>query len=290
MKIVVIGYGQMFASLVLGSIASGHQIVGVFRHDRVNFSGFRLFFKDIFNPSNDLSFIKSLKLNEIKAKSVNSEKFKKEILKLNPDIILVGSWSEKIKKEIFSLPKIAAINCHPSLLPKFRGPNPYAQVILAAEKKTGITFHLIDENFDTGAILAQHQVDILDDDTGATLKARCCNCAKIAVSELLDTLSNDIIIPIKQDERHATYQKCLNQSDIIINLSETSEQISRRIRALSPWTKCYIPFEGAFFKVLGYKITQTDIVHNELKPLVRQSKKEFCLVTSDKKKIIFMVK
>ena len=81
LKIVVIGYWQMFANLILGCIDSGSEIVGVFRHDKVLYDPISLSIKDIFFPSKDKSFLNPLKLFEIQAKSVNSEAFKKEILK-----------------------------------------------------------------------------------------------------------------------------------------------------------------------------------------------------------------
>jgi methionyl-tRNA formyltransferase len=156
MKIIVIGYSQMFASLVLGSIEAGHQVVGILRHDRILLDSFWLKIKDIFAPSKDKSFIDAYNLNEIKAQSVNSQKFIKEALKLNPDIIFVASWSEKISQKVINLPKIGCINCHPSLLPKYRGPNPYAQVIKTVKKKK-YTFSFVDNNYDTGPILHQQK-------------------------------------------------------------------------------------------------------------------------------------
>ena len=83
-KIVIVGYGQMLYSLIQASIENNHRILGVFRNDRLKYSEFELFFKDIFNPSKDYTIIKSKKLYDIKAPSVNSEKFINEIKKLKP--------------------------------------------------------------------------------------------------------------------------------------------------------------------------------------------------------------
>ena len=251
MKIVVVGYDKMFSSLILGTLESRNKIVGVLRHERVSIHPFLLFFKDIFAPGRDLSFLKSYNLHEIKARSVNSGAFKKEILKLNPDIILVGSWSEKFKKPIIELPKIGTINCHPSLLPKYRGPNPYMRVIMNGEKETGITFHLMDENLDTGPILMQKKIDIVqgfNGDTGETLKNKCCNLAKSSVCELLTSLNDDMIIPINQSTKEATYYPQINEKDILIDFTKTAVQISALIRGLSPWQPAYIAHKNTFLK------------------------------------------
>ena len=119
MKIVIVGYGEMFDSLVAGTLASGHQIVGVFRHENVIYNPLKKFIYDYVFPSDNKLFIKSLCLYDIKATSVNSKKFREEVKKLDTDIILVGSWSEKFTIETINSPKVACINVHPSLLPKY---------------------------------------------------------------------------------------------------------------------------------------------------------------------------
>ncbi len=82
---------------------------------------------------------------------------------------------EKISKETFDIPKIATVNVHPSLLPKYRGPNPYMQTILHGEKCSGVTIHLMDENFDEGPILKQEKVEILEADTSKELREKNCS-------------------------------------------------------------------------------------------------------------------
>ena len=122
-KVVIVGYDKMLYSLIEGVQSRGDEILGVFRLDRIRNSRFKLFFKDIFNPSKDYTVIKSKKLYDIKGNSVNGDKFYQEIEKLNPDMIIVGSWSEKFKSDILNL--VPCINFHPALLPKNRGANPY---------------------------------------------------------------------------------------------------------------------------------------------------------------------
>lgn len=287
LKIVVIGYGQMFANLILGAIESGHNVVGAFRHDKVIFPPAYLAIKDIISPSPDKSFLNSYNIRKINATSVNSDKFKKEILKLNPDIILVGSWSEKLKQQIINLPKIACINCHPSLLPKYRGPNPYAQTIIHGETKTGITFHLMDTKFDTGAILLQKEVEILPTDTGESLKNRCANTAKQEIGILLNKLDNEIIIPIPQNETLASYQPQLCEKDIILDFNKSAREIDQKIRGLSPWMKCYIPHGNQFFRVSDYKIIDNKSEFNTPATITMAKKRTIQITTLDHKIIEF---
>ena len=92
MKVVVLGNGEMLTNLIAGCLDAGCNIVGVFRYEKVRYNPIDGFIIDLFNPSQEYNYIKSHKIYEIKARSANSAEFKKEILKLNPDIILVGTW------------------------------------------------------------------------------------------------------------------------------------------------------------------------------------------------------
>ncbi len=284
MRIVVVGYDKMFCSLILGSMESKNKVVGVFRHERVKIHPFWLFFKDIFAPGKDYSLIKSLHLHEIKARSVNSQSFRKEILKLNPDIILVGSWSEKFKKPIFELPKIGTINCHPSLLPKYRGPNPYMRVIMNGETETGVTFHLMDENLDTGPILMQKRISVLqgfNGDTGETLKNKCCSLAKTAIAELLIAMNNEMIIPTNQSAKDASYYPQICEKDILINFSKTSDEISCLIRALTPWQPAYIAHKRTFLQVSKVKFFENKTKYNKPGMVLKKNKKTIWVITGD---------
>ena len=237
LKVVVIGYGAMFTNLIAGTLDSGMEIVGVLRKESVKYPRFLRWIKDIINPSQEYSYIKSYNLPEISTKGVNTNEFKKKLLKLNPDIILVGSWGEKFEKETYNIPKIATINAHPSLLPKYRGPNPYFWVIKNQDQVSGITFHLMDEGFDTGAILAQEEIKIYPSDTGKTLKDRTVLTARGIVCELLKDLDEDIIIPLKQNEEKASYYS--HPCNLELDFKKSAEENFALIRAIYPWNETY---------------------------------------------------
>lgn len=254
MKVVILGAGELLTNLIAGCMDANHEIVGVFRYDKVRLPSIDRTIVDLFNPSSEYTYIKSHKLYEIKAKSVNSAEFKKEILRLNADIVLVGSWGEKIKKPIINLPKIATINVHPALLPKYRGPNPYLQAIKHLEKKSGVTFHLMDENFDTGAILLQKTVEIKPEDTGAELRHRIALASRKGIRELLKKLDKEIIIPVKQDENKASYFPRITEEEVMLDFSKSAEEVSAHIRAFHPWIKCYFSYKNHFFIPNPYKL------------------------------------
>lgn len=254
LKVVVVGYDKMFSSILMGALEAGHSVVGAFRIDRVKFSKFVLFFKDIFAPSRDFSFMRSYNIYDIKATSVNSPEFAAEFKKLGADIILVGSWSEKFKKPILNLPEFGCVNCHPSLLPVNRGANPYFWAIYQGKTKTGVTFHLMDEGFDTGKILRQTEVEITKEMTAGDLKDKTCAVAKSMVGELLSELETGMLIPIEQNEKNMTYENAYTFEEVLIDFERKIEDVNNHIRALLPIQPPYCRIGGWFYRIKNHRI------------------------------------
>jgi len=75
--------------------------------------------------------------------------------RLQPDLAVVCAFDHLLPEELLEIPPLGFINCHPSLLPDYRGGNPYFHVIANGEKETGITVHYMDKTFDTGDVICQ---------------------------------------------------------------------------------------------------------------------------------------
>ncbi len=254
MRVILIGYGELASSLLLGILTSGHQLVGILRWERIKYNNVFLAAKDVIYPDKLSVLMHSHNVHEIKAKSVNSKEFWVQAVKLEPDVIIIGSWGEILKKKAIILPKIACINCHPSLLPKYRGPNPYSAVIRQGEEKSGITFHLVDEGIDTGPILLQREVLISPNDTGGSLRNKCAFLAKQNVKQLLDSIEKGKITPTKQNEGLASYFPQIIENDALINWNNSAEFIHNQVRGLSPWLKCYTKHKGHFLTIESSEI------------------------------------
>ena len=253
MRVVVLGKGLMLANIVLGALDAGADVVGVFRYEETSTSRLKLFFQDFFKPSPEVTLIESLKLNRIRLKSANSELFRKLMLTLNVDLIIVGTWKERIQKETYNIPSIATVNVHPSLLPKYRGPNPYMQTILHGEKYSGGSLHLLTDKFDAGPILKQEKVEILESDTSKELREKSVHLARKLVDEFIQDLNDKMITPIAQSEKYATYYPNITGDEKMLDFKfQTSDSISRTIRALHPFLPCYIEYKGKFFIVNPY--------------------------------------
>lgn len=80
------------------------------------------------------------------------------------------------------------LNIHPSLLPSFPGVDAQAQALAHGVKVSGCTVHLVDEGLDSGPIVIQRTVPVLDEDTPATLSARILEQEHLAYPEALRRL------------------------------------------------------------------------------------------------------
>ena len=249
LNVIVVGTGEMASSLLLGVKEAGHNVVGIFRRESISKNSLRKLFRDFFAPSDFYMLAKNSKIHDIKAKSVNSEEFRKEVRRLKADVILVGTWGEKLSKKTIDTPKLACINCHPSMLPLYRGANPYMAVLCNGEEQTGITFHLMDDGYDTGAILLQKEVPVLLSDDGYSLKLRCVQVARCALGELLDGVENGSITPKKQDESRASYYPRITGKDIYIDFSMDATDIYNKVRGFHPWAFCYLRAGKNFLKI-----------------------------------------
>lgn len=292
MKVVVLGKGLMLANIVLGVLDSGADLVGVFRYESTCTNPVKLFFRDFFVPSPEVTLLKQIKAKKIRMKSANAPTFRKLMRTLNVDLIIVGTWKERLEKETFNIPTIASVNIHPSLLPRYRGPNPYIQTILHGEEFSGVTVHLISENFDEGPILKQEKIKILDSDTSKELREKSVRMARTLVSELITDLNEKMLTPIAQNSKYATYFPNITGDEKMLDFTfQSSVEISRTVRALHPFLPCYIQYGDKFFIVNPYSFKiLSDKFDNYIPGDViskNPDKKSITVVCSDKTAISF---
>src|ERR1044072_4753256 len=96
---------------------------------------------------------------------------------LKPDVIVVVAYGQILPRDVLGIPRLACLNLHASLLPRWRGAGPIQAAIAAGDGETGITVMYMDEGLDTGDILLQRNVEILPDDTGGALHDRLAQIA-----------------------------------------------------------------------------------------------------------------
>jgi phosphoribosylglycinamide formyltransferase-1 len=105
------------------------------------------------------------------------------------EVIVLAGFMRIIKPELLAAFDGKVINIHPSLLPAFPGLHAWKQALAYGTKVAGCTVHFVDEGTDTGPIIVQKSVPVLDDDTAASLHARIQAQEHIAYPEALRAIA-----------------------------------------------------------------------------------------------------
>lgn len=144
-------------------------------------------------------------LHTIRCTNPNSSEFLQQVQLLGVDLIVVAVFGRILKRELLGIPRLGCINVHPSLLPLYRGPEPYYWVLANLEKTTGVTLHYMDEGIDSGDIILQRELQIHPKETESTLTYRSARVAAELLREAIPLLLARRAPRIYQDPAKATY-------------------------------------------------------------------------------------
>ncbi len=141
---------------------------------------------------------------------------------------------EVLSANILKMPRQAAINYHDSLLPQYAGTHSTSWAILNNENTHGVTWHRMFEEIDTGDILIQVPINIMQDDTALILNMKCYEAALDTFERLIDNLVLDNIFSKPQDLLQRTYhsRKLKPENVGILDFNNTSEYLYRCWRAM----------------------------------------------------------
>jgi phosphoribosylglycinamide formyltransferase-1 len=105
------------------------------------------------------------------------------------DFLVLAGYMRIVTKELLKKFRKRVINIHPALLPSFPGLHGQRQAVEYGVKYSGCTVHFVDEGLDSGPIIAQRVVPVLDDDTEETLAARILEQEHQVLPEVLQWIS-----------------------------------------------------------------------------------------------------
>ena len=197
----------------------------------------------------------------LQTNDLTNKTYVQTIRKAKPDLIILASYGVILPKEVLELPKHGALNVHPSLLPKYRGPSPVQETILKGEEITGVTIMLIDEEIDHGSILAQREFSIfnfqfsngLGTPTTSELKEKLAELGGELLIEVIPLWIQGTIKPKAQDHSKATFTKRIQKKDGKIDWTKDARFIARQIRAYHPWPGTFCLWGGKRIKILKGK-------------------------------------
>ena len=153
------------------------------------------------------------------------------------DVMVVVAYGIILPKDILQIPRYGCLNIHASLLPRWRGAAPIQRAIEAGDKESGVTIRQMDSGLDTGEILALYPIAITPTETGQTLHDRLSAAGARAIVDVLGKLQQYQEKASAQQDSLACYAKKIAKQEGILDWTEHSDVIERRIRAFSSWTR-----------------------------------------------------
>jgi methionyl-tRNA formyltransferase len=237
MRIVFIGTGEIGVPTLRALLNSEHEVVAVVtqpdkpvgREQRVE-------------PPPIKRAIRNTRIRILQPARIKDPQAIEEIRGFTPDVIVVVAYGQILPRDLLEIPRLACLNLHASLLPRWRGAAPIQAAIAAGDCETGMTAMYMDEGLDTGDILLQRNLEILPNDTSGSLHDRLAQVAPETLLESLRLLAAGSAPRIPQDNSRAIYAPKLKREHAQIDWSESAEAIERKIRAYNPWP-------GAFMKI-----------------------------------------
>ena len=176
----------------------------------------------------------------ITPENVNADDAMAQIRAWSPDVIVVVAFGQFLKAPLLDLPLFGCVNCHFSLLPKYRGAAPVVAALEAGERLTGVTVMHMGPGLDDGPIMLQSFEPIYPDTTGGALMNDLAIAGGCALAKALRLLNRNALPPeVAQDSSAATYVKKLKKTDGLIDWDLPVIVTERRVRAYNPWPGSY---------------------------------------------------
>lgn len=187
--------------------------------------------------------------------SLRKPSFAPTLAELAPDVCVVVAYGKIIPPDVLAVPRLGFLNVHASLLPRYRGAAPVQWALCNGDEKTGVTIMQMDEGLDTGAIVAVHELPILDDDDARSLFNMLSVLGGELMVEVLDTAAREgHIDSTPQNHEAATLAPLLTKDDGRIDWSWTADKIIWRVRGLVVWPGATTSLKGETIKITGAEL------------------------------------
>lgn len=224
-RIVFMGTPHFAANVLEGLIKNSYNIVGVVTQEDKPVGR-----KKIMTPSPVKEVALKYNLPIFTPHKIKEDY--KDILALDPELIITSAYGQFVPEELIEYPKYKAINTHGSLLPKYRGGAPIQWSIINGDDKTGISIIYMTKGMDEGDILYTKEIDILKEDTNTTLFNKLSDIALESLLDFLPKFFEGNFSRIKQDESLVSYAYNLKKEDEFISFNNETIKVYNHIRGL----------------------------------------------------------
>ncbi len=179
----------------------------------------------------------------LQPEKLKNPEFVEELKSYNADLQIVVAF-RMLPEIVWDMPKYGTFNLHAALLPQYRGAAPINWAVINGETKTGVTTFFLDKDIDTGKVILQKEVDILDSDNCGTIHDKLMEVGQELVKETVEKLLADDLQPIPQEKLITDGMVLKNAPKIFkedCRLDFTKDAVSLRnlVRGLSPYPTAF---------------------------------------------------
>ncbi len=166
---------------------------------------------------------------------------------LVPDYLIVVAYGKILSQQVLDIPRIAPVNVHGSILPRWRGASPVEHAILNGDSETGVTVQVMVHELDAGPMLSTATLPLTPADTATSVRQ---TLADIGAALLVETLKKPLKPETQPSEGVTFCRKLVKEDGEIDQTKMTATDIDRRVRALNPWPGVTCDIEGHTVKLL----------------------------------------
>src|SRR4051812_5444220 len=184
--------------------------------------------------------------------SLRSDEAHAAMRAIAPDLIVMAYVTQFAPQSLVTIPKFGAIQYHPSLLPRHRGPSAIGWAIAHGEPRTGLTIFRPTDGLDEGPVILQKSCDIGPDDTlGTVYFNKLFPLGVQALLEAADMVKDGRAVEHTQDESGATYEGWIHDEEAQVHWALQIDVIYNVMRACNP-------SPGAWTWMAGKKVRMYD--------------------------------
>jgi methionyl-tRNA formyltransferase len=189
------------------------------------------------------------KIPRVPCPNVNAPAFVEYVKGLNIDLIVVYFFPQILKPPILQIPRLGTLNCHPSLLPRYRGPHPSFWMLKNGESVGGVTVHVMTEKIDAGDIVAQRELMIGEDENAGQFTQRQHHTSAALLTEAVNAMAQGTITLKPQNIAERSYFGKKQAADVVLDWNWPARQIANLLRALQPYEPLTACLNGNTIKI-----------------------------------------
>jgi len=170
------------------------------------------------------------------------------------DVLVVVAFGMILPVSWLETPKVAPINVHASLLPRWRGAAPIERALLAGDSETGVCIMQMEEGLDTGGVYLEKRIPITPESTGHTLWSELEVLGAQALMKALPSIVSGELQPKPQDESGVTYAKKITNEERVVDWALDAEYIERLVRCFTPKPGVRTSYQGKMLKIIAGEV------------------------------------